>query len=312
MSNNIYLHLGAHKTASTYMQRFFKANERLFKRRDVELVFKKKLMRNGMGKLFRWHYKVSRGRNAAFPQAFKSYLESLGDSKSESIFISYEGLLGRMDLSKTKTIYPSCHLSVNHLADSFSNKNVKVVFCIRNYADFIESSYKWLVGSGRSLSFDEYIREVDLEKISWLPIIEALIETFGKNNVVFWRYEDYKANYKVINHKLLNFFFSDVNEDEISYKWDEPTNVSLSEKRLRWVLALNKYIDSLPFWGLKRKQKIKRSIGASVNKTSFIDKRSGKPRLLGNDVRRKLSSRYTEDVKSLIDHGYCFLIDPGK
>ena len=307
MAERVFFHLGAHKTATTYMQKLFRANKKYFASRDTTLVFKRTLSKHGLGQFFGWRKRIEKNPKAKRPKKLEGYLIELASSEKKNVFISYEGLLGRMELSRSRTIYPAAEQSIGLLKSAFSEKNIKVVFCVRGYADFIESTYNWLVKNGSGKSFDQYVNAIAVDELSWKPVVNALREGFGDENVLFWKYEDYKDNYKDINSRLLDFFYDGAAGGELKYEENSAKNVSFGRKYMKLMVSLNRLIDRTAGISSRRKRKIKKIAGKVLGRIQSQGGRRVKPQLLSHDVRQMLDERYRADIDELIGDGARFI-----
>lgn len=307
MPNNIFLHLGAHKTATTYMQNLFQSNERFFSARDTRLVFKRTLIRHGLHQFMSWRNNVERSLVADRPAKLVNFFAELAASKSKSVFISYEGLLGSMQLGRSRIIYPAAEQTIEVIKESCQGNNVKVVFCVRGYADFIESTYNWLVKNGSGKSFDEYISGVAVEELSWKPVVNALRDNFGDENVLFWKYEDYKDNYKYINSSLLDFLYDGAGEGELLYEENSDKNVSLGKHYMNLMVAINKLINRSSAISPSKKKKLKKVVRKVLEKVQRTGVGRAKMKLLPDETRKTLDDRYKRHLDELVSDGARFI-----
>ncbi|PMR68330.1 sulfotransferase domain-containing protein [Halomonas heilongjiangensis] len=307
MPNDIFLHLGAHKTATTYMQKLFRSNKKYFDSLDTSLVLKRTLSQHGLHQFMSWRNHVERNLGAKRPAKLERFFVKLASSKSKSVFISYEGLLGSMHLGRSRTIYPAAEQSIELIKKSFQGKNIKVVFCVRGYADFIESTYNWLVKNGSGKSFDEYLSGVVVEELSWKPVVNALRENFGDENVLLWKYEDYKGNYKYINSRLLDFFYDGADDGELSYEENSDKNVSLGKHYMNLMVAINKLINRSSAISPRKKKKLKRVVRKVLEEVQRTGVGRAKMKLLPDETRKTLDDRYKRHLDELVNDGVRFI-----
>lgn len=216
------------------------------------------------------------------------------------VFLSREGYLGRSELNRSKTLYPTNKQVMQLIKNTFSDRSIKVAFCVRSYPDFIESCYNQEVKNGiLTMSFGEYYKQIQINDFSWVPIIENMIEIFGRENVYLWENRQYKDDSRGINLKLIRFFYGDtVKASEIIYTDRKIVNPSLGDKQLEAMLALKSVLLRVP--GMRKKTKLRRQI---VRNTANIILRGlpygKKPELIPATERQRLKDRYTEDIKTI-------------
>ncbi len=244
MSQKIIFHLGAHRTGSTYIQKLFAKNRFLFEREDIFFEYFHEV--KGLRKAVVYARSLARrGKHEAFKNAFQpvlNYLELTCSKPYKTIFLSYEGLLGELDLSSSRHIYPASRKILQEVNTVMKDKDITVVFCVRNYSDFIESTYKYIVRDGSSKNFEGYLEAIEFEKISWVPVIEALTDIFGKDKVVVWSFENFSANRgDIINWMFAQAGMSNHFLSELEFS-QESANASSSQKALELMLEISPVI----------------------------------------------------------------------
>lgn len=295
----VFIHFGAHKTGTTYLQRLMAGNSDFFNRRNSRFLAKKNA-KPAINSLIQWHWDLNKGADAPEnPDEFVKFLKELKSGPGESVFLSYEGLLGRMDLGRTGSIYPSAHLSSKLIKEQLGGCDIKVAFCIRDYSDFVESCYKWLVKDGIQRSFDKFYEGIDKSSLSWIPVVQALYDNFGKNNVYLWLYEDYRVKPMEIEREMLNFFYGDVAEGELQYNIEPEANVSFNERSLNTMLWLNRKISKNEDLTASERKALKNALKKAMPKVFTKENDPNKPVLLDPKERERLHDAYLRDIKAL-------------
>ncbi len=231
------------------------------------------------------------------PQAFTNYLDTFTTFGKKSVFLSSESLLGTMNLAATKQIYPSARRVMQTIKDRFSKQEVKVAFSTRNYADFIESTYKWKVSDGLTLSFDDYLAQVDLKNLSWVDVIQGLVDTYGKDNVIVWEYQDYRRDPVDIHQSLLQFFYGSNTSIKITYPKLHDINVSPNEKYLSANRAFNEAVAGLDFFSGKQKRAVRAKLHTLLG--GIIQDDTSRPILLDAKTRKMLDEKYKKDIVAI-------------
>ena len=274
-TTNIYLHLGAHKTGTTSLQSALKrAPTALFRENTVYLDKGKKNFRDMMS-----------GKKNLNDRWIDAFLTPEKEA-IKNIIVSEEDILGFCQITDPVRIYSNFDETIDRLQKTFEKRPAtKVLFSIRNYADFIPSVYSQEVKRGRiSATFEEYLSEkVDLENISWMPCIERLANTF-EDNICVWTYEYYRSN-----HQRIYTIFGLKSEE--TYKTLDLQlavhNPSLSETGIAAMRAIN---------GLKIEKEEKTEIAALISKKLAISEKYKKPKFLTESQAAILDKSYKADL----------------
>ena len=294
----VYIHFGAYKTATTYIQTNFENSPELFEKRDSVFRVPYPTRDPAMQRLMTWH----RGewQKEPLPKEFKDFMNDFRYIDNESILMSSECFLGGMSLRNTKTIFPAHETVMKLIKETYHDKEIKVAFSIRDYCSYIESSFNFLVKTGKEFrvsSFDEFLKGINLAHVSWVPVVKSMVDIFGKENVFLWEYDKFKKEPESLNLKLLHFFYGDnVTDGEINYARSDKVNASLSDEALNIILKINKIVFAIDKLTHKEKLALQTSIRKVVETTVS---NSTKPKLLSLNVQKELEKRYISDAKRL-------------
>lgn len=235
--SKIFIHLGAHKTATTFVQRNLAANADVFEKQGWKLIW------------FQVDYKKARqlfiklrGNKNLKPRQEKlldSAFQQIQNDPSD-IILTYEGFLGSSSMQQGK-LYASRAVAINILKEKFSGRNIKVGFCIRSFPDYIESTYNYRVSVGQTkASFANYTKSVSVRKLSWFKIIESLSDAFGEDNLVLWTYEDFKKDSGAAFSKIVQA--AGIDAEGVATVLANPQLVSLTAAQTR---ALKSWHDAI-------------------------------------------------------------------
>lgn len=187
MKKKVYIHIGAHKSASTLIQQNMRENRALFREKyDVDYL----LVENLVDTPFIRHFRAIANTEKAMSEHrfFESvektteYIdEAISLSPCGKILISWEGILGHSALDRYQGIYTHVKTVSESLKAIFKNQDCRVVLIVRKQDSFIESCYLQQIKEGRTLSFQEFIESIDIHKISWCNIADTLESDFGEN-----------------------------------------------------------------------------------------------------------------------------------
>lgn len=183
----VFLHLGAHKTGTTFVQTNLASGQDFFERNGWRFIFLNRENPEVYRHLMRNHKRNKDGEWRVLAKFLKEVRE--GD---KNVMISSENLLGRMSLRMTGGIYTHHEQMIERLKSGLDGAEVGVAFSIRNYADYIESTYQWQIVAGRYDKFEAYLEQVMTDEMSWPAVAESLVSAFGAENVFLSTYEMFR------------------------------------------------------------------------------------------------------------------------
>jgi hypothetical protein len=251
--SKVFLHLGAHKTATTFIQANLVANRGAFAkqgwrpvyftRENPEVIEQIKILRKGRA--------IEKDAQKMIDDCFA---ELRNDPKN--LFLSSETIIGSMNIKDTKgVIYPHRMRMLNLLRDGFRGRDITVGFSVRNLADFVESSYCFLVAMhAATYSFDQYIKNTVTENLSWIRVIESIIEVFGEENIRLWEYEDFRKD-SVQSFKELARI-AGLDPKGVSVPKLNPRNVSIATGAAPIQLAFNRLMKKDPSIGPNKRENL--------------------------------------------------------
>ena len=184
---NLFIHTGTHKTGTTAIQRFLKANRKAFAKKGFGIAGLNTKERAHIHQIARAH-----GTNQQLVETTSLYdpiSESISrcqkkhNEKLHSFIISWEGFSGN---------YLNGYLEGKYYAKfigSYKQKfSVKSITFLRKQDEFIESVYTQAVKEGYTETFDYYLKNVDLSGFNWLSLVQHYEEELGQENTIVSRY----------------------------------------------------------------------------------------------------------------------------
>jgi hypothetical protein len=285
-----FLHLGAHKTATTFIQANLVANRPAFEQRGWRVIYFQKEAPAAYQQIkkFRNGQDLDATANAEIDNYFR---EVRADTRN--IFFSSEVVLGPMSMMRTGTIYPHIKATAARLKANFAGRDVKIGFCIRDFAGYIESSYNWLVGNGSADTFESYIGNITPEGVSWAHVVDGLTEAFGERNVSIWTYEDFKKDSAAAFLEIIRLAGLDPAGFELLVPI--PKNVSRSADVVDLLQRWNAVLRERRMPAAERAEFRKRFL-TLVSKVPRSDK---SPSLLKPAQRERFSARYQEELATI-------------
>lgn len=222
----IYIHIGSWKTGTTLIQKILRKHRDKFRNKGVYFADQN-----------------SESFQTLFIPAFRKYILDPGTRKLKAavdslyslfdrencnhILFSWEGFLGHPFLARKDGMYHPNETSML-LGEVSQIQPIQVIFYFRNQADLIESMYAQDVRHARFLGgFDHYFDNVVPKNISWLEIVEILVNQLGESNVDVKPFESIKLG----TTHFLDAFFSKIINVDFVYNIDH-ANPSFSHKAI--------------------------------------------------------------------------------
>lgn len=193
--SSLYLHVGPHKTGSTYLQALLGSNTDVLKQHNI--IYPKNVFYAAGQHTLRKYYLAN-----DFGKEFQdgvTYLNSL----KEDIILSSENFM----LMKKEHF--------EKLKDDFPNKDIKIIFYFRNPSKRLISDWQETVKHGNTRSFFEYstnhfFKPLSSNKLNLVLFLTEITNVFGKDNLYLIDYDTAKKNNsmmqefnKVIGHDNL-------------------------------------------------------------------------------------------------------------
>lgn len=165
MIKNLILHLGVHKTATTYFQsRLYNSSEIL---KDNSIGY--------MGLEDTRKYITSRLNEKL--NVSNELADVFGSSKS--VIISDENIIGGTERITSELIYPDVAKRLNALRMKTKFKKVEAHITIRDPESYLISRYCEYLRHYRFISIGQYFDGFDLKKFSWLPLLNSIEDALG-------------------------------------------------------------------------------------------------------------------------------------
>lgn len=179
----IALHLGAHKTASTYVQQALEQSQTAL---------------NGVGvgylTLAKVRSRLTRRLDFAgfgLGRATRRLLEEHRDY--ERLILSDENILGGLrPARRTRSFYSSRGRRLALLVQMLRPHEMRIFFATRSYGDFISAMYCEYIRHNPFITSETYLARVDILAFSWIEVIATFVRLIGAESVTLWSYEDFQ------------------------------------------------------------------------------------------------------------------------
>lgn len=276
------IHVGVHKTGTSVFQHYLSQNRRQLRLRRVLWV-----RRRDLGAAIGWGKPLVED-----PAPVTAWVERLRRNPAYATLIgSYENVVGRPFTGRgAGRIYPNANRNFGALAAAMHavpDVRSKVVLTLRPQAAFLESYYLQTVHQGGYETFGQWLRQVDLEALSWRPMVQAAQQHFGVGNVEIVDFRRIAEGQAAFLRLMLTRIDPRL-DFEVAYS--APHNRSLSERGLQIALAVNPMLES----GLER------HAVREFLQTNFSNLDAPRPMLLTPELKEELGARYDTEYKELI------------
>lgn len=191
----IVLHIGAHKTASTYLQKTLAQNTRRLLRHKVEFHGPKSLRPRLAEALARTRPRSDAGIHACRRDCLAWLIDDAEERGVSRLILSEEQFLGSLrDMAMGDDFYEQAQEAMAPLTEACGGRKVTVLMAIRDYADFLASAYGQVLRGWRFMPFDLRMREAFLaQQRGWPELIEDISSLLSKESTIrLWRYEDFE------------------------------------------------------------------------------------------------------------------------
>jgi hypothetical protein len=305
MKPTIHLHIGAHKTATTFLQNLM-LNLLSTQTRAGAYTLPLRNMRASFSDRFSEAFKAGRldgvleAKNRLLDGLFAGFeATGLGSYKAAEhngrppiCVVSDENFLGHLvPIVRGKGLYPLAGTRATALMQIFADYDVRVFMSIRNYRDFYPSAYAQSIKHVPKLPFEKFAKSMATQKRGWVDVVQDVEAVVGKEQMFLWNYEEFAkhpaAIFKVLAPGL------QVTDKELLEK--SPRNTSVGRKTLEVVERLRKILTAEELKAVTRA--LAQFDSNSSDKLKFTDE------ALAND----LSARYAADNQMLVEKGFRFV-----
>ncbi|MDB2709336.1 hypothetical protein N9Y25_04300 [Candidatus Pelagibacter bacterium] len=287
--NKCIIHIGAHKTGTTFLQRNLYLNRSIIKNNSNFVIIKPSEEPSYL-KARKFFRKEIFNPSPNYELYIESFNKLFSKYENKDLIISDEAFLGHSALHRSKSLYPQFNDVINSIKNIFKNYEIKIILTTRKIPSFIVSCYYQSIKEGYGIEFNDFFQSLDLYHFSWKKILE---KSSLKINIL---------PYEIILKDQKNFFFEFAKLLELDSNTiskininEKPTNRSMS------------YYDAL--FLIKSKKFFEESLGSKktynlfckfIHQTNQNNKKEEKISLINSSSLTILDNLYSDEYAEIL------------
>ena len=180
--------LGAHKTATTFLQEMLAANRDELNAHGVALAVPADLRKEWLPAFLSYTTQRSSSPDTRPPEGLAAIAPPDG-----TLILSEENIIGvPNDLSHHRGLYPFARQRISALASVFPGASIRFFFSIRSYETFYRSAYSEILRNRGFIPFDQFYDPARYRKNSWTGVVAEMARVIPENQITLWCYEDFR------------------------------------------------------------------------------------------------------------------------
>lgn len=205
LPRTIAFHIGAHKTATTHLQKTLHENRSLLKREGITYLGPAYLRQQGyaIDELFALSHSTS-------PQPRRGprrQLKFLAKGSWRLVF-SEENFIGMIRDARGRVIlplYPNAATRLSELAALWDPIKPQVFLSVRNPTGFMNSVYSQVLYAGSYQTPADFRARNDWRDVDWVDLVGRLRVADGIGDIYVWRHEDYAQVCRLVLRRMLRW-----------------------------------------------------------------------------------------------------------
>lgn len=188
---HIHLHLGAHKTATTYLQSTLATN--LARLNELGIGY---LPLDPFRRTITERLNVLAARHARIEEFLPLFFANAALASPDRIIMSDENLIGHCpEITDNGVPFGNSVQRLKMLHDLLAGHRVTLFFAMRSYDTFIASAYcEALRGAHQFIEFPTVKARLKTDQFDWAGLVERFREVLAPHAVRIWRFEDFRSD----------------------------------------------------------------------------------------------------------------------
>lgn len=245
----ISLHVGAHKTATTYIQSRLIEKRRVLAKHSVGMVTLARFRNTVANRLD----KTDLFGAVGYAFAKRHMSAALGrmiedESASTRLVFSDENVAGPITSATSAAgLYPDIRRRLTAVLESLPGHDVRVFFALRSYPEFFNSIYAFRAGQRKTQDLALFREKAFARKRGWPEIVSDICAAAGPERTTVWTYEAFLESPETIAAAMLGRA-----KLEIFARDDSPSLPSLTSKGLAVLDRASDLLSTEEYAGLAR------------------------------------------------------------
>lgn len=182
---SIVFHLGAHKTASSFLATLLKRHARQLRNQGFMPINRKAIMKSGFYQAVMPIGDSHQGEPSSLAASRASFQEFF-DGEAPNLLFANEDMIHRIE---DVTFYANATRKMRFIREVAGDIPVRVILYTRSQPDYLESVYLQFMHLGRSVSFDRFLKRRPSNQLAWTRVLDELADAIGRENVTAMPYE---------------------------------------------------------------------------------------------------------------------------
>jgi hypothetical protein len=196
---DLHLHLGAHKTATTYMQSHFQQEAQLLRSEGI-IYIPVEIFRPWRRQTLRRAAKKGPGSSTAY---FDVFLERWRPRGSSTLVISDENMIGTCgNIVRFGRLYPELVTKLGGVAEMMCQRHPSIFISIRSYDAFYAAVYCEALRYDARCTFKNFSSRLDPTARRWHHILAEIATLFPESPIIVWPYEIFRDKIPEIFDRL--------------------------------------------------------------------------------------------------------------
>lgn len=191
----VILHLGAHKTATTYIQRVLQHHRRALRQEGVALLLPRDLRKDDGIKTPSMRLPPDEFAAAcqATGQRLREMMAEACTARTSRLVISEEGMLGSSQINLTQgALYPDLAQRLQALPLDLNHPDTVVMLAVRGYAGFYSSNVTTAVRRGKIMDVARARRLLLSAQRGWGDVVRDIMAYLPQAQMQIWQYEAFR------------------------------------------------------------------------------------------------------------------------